>query len=196
MLERDIKDILSTSGTLKEEQFTPDLKQKIKDMVKESIFCSLYRHTHFLNHCTEDVFKVKKGVFVTLYKDGHVRGCYGSIRPHYYLASGVSIMAKGAGESFPWIGFVNEEELKNLEVEVSIVDKVRKIESYEELEPDVDGLHVETVIKQHDFLPRMWKRYWDKKYFFSNNMVKAKMGPEDLDRKEFTAIAFTIIKIK
>jgi len=105
-------------------------------------------------------------LFISLYKDGVLRGCYGIIRPHHYLASAISYYAKSATKSFYWLGFIKEEEIDDLEVQDSIVDNVRKIKTFEELTPEIDGLHVETVIKQHDFLPRMWKRYTDKKHFF------------------------------
>lgn len=118
--------------------------------------------------------KERRGVFVTLKKRGELRGCIGCLagdRPLYQL---VSQMALAAALEDPRFSPVAEEELPELEYEVSVLSPLRKINSLEEIRLGIHGVQVVAGHNSGLFLPQVAvENSWDMETFLAKLMLKA-----------------------
>ncbi len=88
-------------------------------------------------------YEVKAGVFVTLKKEGQLRGCIGTFQPvRENLAEEIAVNAVSAAVRDPRFPPVRKEELPGLELSVDILGPVEKIESEKELDPEKYGIMV------------------------------------------------------
>jgi AmmeMemoRadiSam system protein A len=113
----------------------------------------------------------KAGVFVSIHKDGRLRGCIGTILPvRRSVAEEIISNAVSAATGDPRFDPVRPEELDRLEINVDVLSAPEKIESRDELDvkrygvivssgsrrglllPDLDG--IDTVDEQIDIAMR------------------------------------------
>lgn len=122
--------------------------------------------------------------FVTLSKDGALRGCIGSLEAQRPLAQDVAIAAFNA--AFKDIRFprLDETELEQISIEVSVLSPMSVVDVRDEaelllqLEPLVDGLLLEEGPKRATFLPKVWEQIPDPAGFVA--ALKRKAGlPSD-----------------
>jgi uncharacterized protein (TIGR00296 family) len=120
------------------------------------------------------------GVFVTLNKDGELRGCIGFPEGVYPLYEGVIKAARSAAFSDPRFIPVIEDDLKDITIEISILTKPEKIsvkdseEYINEIKVGRDGLIVKGPFNSGLLLPQVATEYkWDSKTFLGQTCVKA-----------------------
>lgn len=120
------------------------------------------------------------GVFVTLNKNGELRGCIGFPEGVYPLYEGVIKAARSAAFSDPRFVPVENEELKDIAIEVSILTKperinVEKASDYiKEVKVGRDGLIIKGLYGSGLLLPQVATGYkWDSKTFLEQTCVKA-----------------------
>ena len=103
----------------------------------------------------EEFFKNKSGVFVTIYKNGRLRGCIGTYLPTQENIAKEIISSAIAAAQDPRFSPIAKEELPNLSYEVSILDKPSLIKSLDELNPKKYGILVRSIdtIKSGLLLP-------------------------------------------
>ncbi len=125
------------------------------------------------------------GVFVTLNKNGELRGCIGFPEGIYPLYEGVIKAARSAAFSDPRFIPVVEEELKDIIIEVSILTKPEKInvkdadEYINKIKVGKDGLIVKGPFNSGLLLPQVATEYkWDSKTFLEQTCVKAGLAAD------------------
>ena len=120
---------------------------------------------------TAEMTQRRAGVFVSIHKDGRLRGCIGTILPLYgSVAEEIIRNAISASTRDPRFDPIRPEELDRLEINVDVLTTPEKIESKDELDvkrygvivssggkrglllPDLDG--VDTVDEQVDIAMR------------------------------------------
>ena len=120
--------------------------------------------------------------FVTLQKDGLLRGCIGSIVAHRPLISDLVENTKNAAFNDKRFNPVTVEELGSIKIGVSILTPAYKIEFENEedllnkITPDKDGIILLENEHQSVYLPSVWAEIPDKKEFI--NSLKQKAGLE------------------
>ncbi len=98
--------------------------------------------------------KRKAGVFVSLHKDGELRGCIGTIEPRQpNVAQEVIANATSAATRDPRFPPVGPQELDDLEVSVDVLGEPEPIKSMEELAPQEYGVIVESGPRRGLLLP-------------------------------------------
>ena len=129
---------------------------------------------------TPDILKEFRGVFVTLNKDGLLRGCIGYPEPIEPLVNAVIDVAISAAVNDPRFSPVTANELENLAVEVSVLTKpelieVNKPEEYiEKINIGKDGLIMERGPYKGLLLPQVALEWgWNEEEFLYNTCVKA-----------------------
>ena len=125
---------------------------------------------------SDDKFKEKLGVFVTLNKDGELRGCIGFIEPVFSLSKGVIEAAKAAAFADPRFMPLQKDELGEIKVEVSVLSKPELMtgDYAKQIKIGRDGLIVEKDGFRGLLLPQVapeWK--WDAKEFLEHTCEKA-----------------------
>ena len=101
-----------------------------------------------------DILKKKSGVFVSLKKNGKLRGCIGTTEAvQKNIAEEIISNAISAASSDPRFSAVKPGELKDLEYSVDILGEKEPVESREELDPDKYGVIVKKGHRSGLLLP-------------------------------------------
>ncbi|HOW14211.1 TIGR00296 family protein [Methanosarcina sp.] len=130
------------------------------------------------------VFGENRGVFVTLTEEGLLRGCIGHPYPDSTLKEAIMDSAISAATSDPRFPPVEEEELKNIVVEVTILTQPEKINAAPEDLPDKvvigkHGLIVKQGYYQGLLLPQVApENNMDSIDFLSHTCMKAGLSPD------------------
>ncbi len=117
---------------------------------------------------TDPVLLEKRGVFVTLRKNDQLRGCIGMIIPQESLVEGVRSMAIESATGDPRFPPVSLKELKEIEIEISVLTVPAKVSSPEDIVLGRDGVIVRKGNRQGVFLPQVADETgWTKEQFLS-----------------------------
>jgi AmmeMemoRadiSam system protein A len=118
--------------------------------------------------------KEKAGAFVTLHKKGELRGCIGYIEGIKPLAETVRENACNASTEDPRFPAVMAAELKEIDIEVSVMSPLRKIDSAQEVIAGKHGVILKKGWNQGVFLPQVaTEQGWDRETFLKNLGRKA-----------------------
>ena len=142
-------------------------KNKLIDSVKKAILHKSFSLTGF---------KEKKGIFVTLKKQGKLRGCIGFIQPIYELNKALVEAARLAAFEDPRFPPVTSAEVKDLEVEISILSEPVLVKKCTEIKLDKDGLIIEQGYNKGLLLPQVFVEYKIKKIEDALAMTCEKAG--------------------
>ncbi|OPY79518.1 MAG: hypothetical protein A4E64_00414 [Syntrophorhabdus sp. PtaU1.Bin058] len=121
----------------------------------------------------------KRGVFVTLTRNGRLRGCIGYIIPVMPLYKAVSDMAVAAAIRDPRFRPVTKEELKEIHIEISVLSPLKNIDDPQEIEIGKHGLFIVRGDNQGLLLPQVATEYmWNREEFLKQTCLKAGLPPE------------------
>ncbi len=121
--------------------------------------------------------------FVTLRRQGELRGCIGSVDARRPLADDVARNACAAAFGDPRFAGVEAAEFPALEVEVSILSPRSPVAAGSEsealacLRPGVDGVYLEFGEAHATFLPQVWESIPDPLRFLAELRRKAELPP-------------------
>ena len=120
------------------------------------------------------------GAFVTLSKHGQLRGCIGNLigkQPLYLTIRDMAIEAATGDPRFP---AVDLSEIKELEIEISVLSPLERIESADKIELGKHGVLVKKGFSSGVFLPQVAAETgWSKEEFLSNLCShKAGLAPD------------------
>jgi MEMO1 family protein len=117
--------------------------------------------------------------FVTLTKDGNLRGCIGSLAPARALGEDVAENALGAAFRDPRFPAMTAAEWPQCKVEVSLLSTPKPLRFADEadlivqIEAGEDGLIIEADGKRGTFLPQVWQDLPEKRTFLAHLLKKA-----------------------
>lgn len=114
------------------------------------------RYYHELSNLPKEMLEKRNGVFVSLKKDGNLRGCIGTIEPYREnIAQEIIQNAVSAGIHDPRFDPVAEEELGDLVYSVDVLYPPEDITSKEELNVSKYGVIVSTGHRKGLLLPNL-----------------------------------------
>ena len=188
--------------TLKERTNTDfSLSAEDKKMLKEIAFQSIKDSlngkpiaqpplTSYLSPLTS-----KCGAFVSLHKHGHLRGCIGHFGEDYPLHEIVAEMARAAAFEDPRFMPVTRDELNDLDIEISVLTPMRRIQSLDEFELHRHGIYIKKGYRSGTFLPQVADEVnWTKEEFVGHcSQDKAGLGWDgwrDAELYVYEAIVF------
>ena len=122
--------------------------------------------------------------FVTVTKDGALRGCVGSLAATRPVGEDVASNARAAAFGDPRFPKLTREEWPRCRVEVSLLSAPKPLMFGDEAEllalirPGEDGLILESDGKRATFLPQVWEGLPDKRQFLGELVKKAGLPPE------------------
>ena len=134
--------------------------------------------------------------FVTLKRNGQLRGCIGNTvarEPLYQSGSGCAIQAAIADPRFSPVA---SEELPKLHIEISVLTPLQEVKSLDEIEVGRDGLMIFHGRSRGLLLPQVASEYgWDRITFLEQTCRKAGLGKNayretDAALYRFQAIVF------
>ena len=138
--------------------------------------------------------KEKAGAFVTLHKKGQLRGCIGYIEGVAPLAETVRENACNASTEDRRFPPVQSSELKDIDIEVSVMSPLSKIDSPEDVIAGKHGVILKKGWQQGVFLPQVaTEQGWDRETFLKHLGLKAGLDMnayKDAELFIFTAEVF------
>ena len=145
-------------------------REKLLQIARESISEYLDKRKIPDFNITDSDLMQKKGVFVTLHtREGNLRGCIGSITSDEPLYSVVSKMAIESAFGDPRFPSVTKQELKDLNIEISILSPLRRINDINEIKLGTHGVLIKRGFNSGVFLPQVAKETgWSLEEFLSN----------------------------
>lgn len=111
----------------------------------------------------------KCGAFVSLHKQGRLRGCIGHFGEDYPLHEIVAEMARAAAFEDPRFASVRLEELKDIDIEISVLTPMRRIQSLDEFELHRHGIYIRKGYRSGTYLPQVADEVnWTKEEFVAH----------------------------
>lgn len=128
------------------------------------------------------------GAFVTLSKKGKLRGCIGYIEAVKPLRETIAEMASSAAFKDWRFPPVRESELEDIEIEISVLSPLRRIDDPAIIEVGTHGIIISRGSSRGLLLPQVAVEWgWDRETFLRQTCIKAGL-PEDAWSKEGTMI--------
>jgi len=138
--------------------------------------------------------------FVTLTRNGELRGCIGSPQAHRPLIEDVAHNAFASAFRDPRFPPLADEEIEGLAVKISVLTPPRPM-TYDgeadllgQLRPGIDGLIIDDRGRRALFLPSVWDSLRTPQEFLSYLKRKAGLAPTHWS-DAFTAQRFTAVEI-
>jgi hypothetical protein len=134
----------------------------------------------------------KGGCFVTLHKQGRLRGCIGTIEAVSSLVECVESNAQNAAFHDPRFPPLGAKELTEIDIEVSILSVPEELcfedgeDLKRQLDPLVHGVILSRGMHRSTFLPQVWKQLPDKEQFLEHLCLKGGMSPKAWQDPETT----------
>ena len=185
--------VVCTSG--KAFSLSSDEKRMLKNIAYESIKDSLEgKGISRPSHLTDNLL-AKCGAFVSLHKQNRLRGCIGHFGEDVPLHEIVAEMARAAAFEDPRFVPVSHEELDDIDIEISVLTPMRRIQSLDEFEMHRHGIYIRKGYRSGTFLPQVADQVnWTKEEFVSHcAQDKAGLGWEgwrDAELYVYEAIVF------
>ena len=142
-----------------------------------------------------DNLNSKCGAFVSLHKHGRLRGCIGHFGEDVPLHEIVAEMARTAAFEDPRFSPVRREELEDIDIEISVLTPMRRIQSLDEFELHRHGIYIRKGYRSGTFLPQVADEVnWTKEEFVGHcSQDKAGLGWDgwkDAELYVYEAIVF------
>jgi AmmeMemoRadiSam system protein A len=158
---------------------TKDDKATLYAIARTAIECGAVGKKPPALEIKSDILKENRGAFVSLHRHGNLRGCIGHIQPTRPLYKTVQDMAIAAAFQDPRFEPVSLDEIDELDIEISVLTPMKKIENIQEIEVGKHGLYMVNNIYHGLLLPQVATNYgWNKKTFLEHTCVKAGL-PQD-----------------
>lgn len=138
--------------------------------------------------------------FVSVYKQGALRGCIGSLRAHQPLSLDVVANAVKSVSQDPRFPKVTSDELPDISIEISVLSRPKLMACRDEqdlirqLRPGIDGVILQAGSRRSTFLPLVWDSISDAKEFVMRLKQKggfaANEWPDDMTVFRYQADKF------
>jgi len=164
------KGLIGTASGLSEEE-----KQSLLRLARMTLEKKLLGNTDISSEQLDSsVLKEKRGAFVSLHRRGMLRGCIGCIEGRKPLLGTIEEMVRAAAFNDPRFPPLSAEELKDLDIEISVLTPLKQISDINQIEIGVHGLLIE---RQHCcglLLPQVATEWgWDRIKFLEESCRKA-----------------------
>jgi AmmeMemoRadiSam system protein A len=134
--------------------------------------------------CDNGLLHEKRGLFVSLHKQGQLRGCIGTIEPVSSVQEALLENARAAAFRDSRFAPLKQDEFDDVDIEISILSPPRVLE-YEDSEqlsrllvPNRDGVVLKKGMRRATFLPQVWEQLPIVAQFLSHLCMKADL-PSD-----------------
>ena len=136
--------------------------------------------------------------FVTLTKNGNLRGCIGTLEPYQSLAADVCEHAIAAALQDFRFPPVKQEEIKDINIEISRLTIPVELnyslpdELLKKITPHVDGVIINDGVHRATFLPQVWEKIPDGATFLGNLCQKMGAASDLWRRKKLQVLVYQV----
>lgn len=116
------------------------------------------------------------GAFVTLHLQGELKGCIGHIFAHKPLFKEIIELAQASAFNDPRFPALKEAELPDVDIEISVLTPLRKVQSPSEVEVGKHGVFLQVGYRSGVLLPQVpVEQGWDREQYLHHLCLKAGM---------------------
>ena len=170
---------------------SPHEKELLKRLARQSIEGVLFGKDKGEFEPTETL-KEKRGAFVTIKKKHELRGCIGYIKGVLPLHETIREMAIQAAFRDPRFGPLQMDEWKDIDIEISVLTPLKKMNDTGEIEIGVHGLYIEKGPYSGLLLPQVaTEHHWDSITFLENTCFKAGIPKDAWKSKDAVIYKFS-----
>lgn len=155
-------------------------RNELLKAAREAIESRVKNRLTVLNPVIESAaLKKDAGAFVSLHKNGRLRGCIGVFASKDPLWKTVQEMAKAAATQDPRFTPVEIAELLSIDIEISVLSPMRKITDINEIEVGRHGIYIMQGRSRGVLLPQVAVEHgFDRDEFLSETCIKAGLAPD------------------
>ncbi|MCM1004491.1 MAG: AmmeMemoRadiSam system protein B [Candidatus Gastranaerophilales bacterium] len=157
----------------------------VLDIAQKSI-ASAIKEEEFIPHDIPPVLTQYGASFVTLKLNGQLRGCIGSVYPTKPLILDIIDNARNAAFQDPRFEPLTEDELSHLEISVSILSSIERINFKDERDLLSKIYPHGIILAERDrravYLPIVWEQLPDRQGFLNSLKEKAGLSPDYFSR--------------
>ena len=181
--------VITAQDKGEENMLNKSQRKKLLSLARNSI--SVYLKTGKAPEASENdpALLQEAGAFVTLHKFGELRGCIGNLtsdKPLYLMVRDMAIESATGDPRFPKVRL---EELKNLEIEISVLSPLEKIDSPDKIQLGVHGVLVKRGPNSGVYLPQVAAETgWPKEEFLSSLCAQKAGLPADAWKDKSTEL--------
>ena len=173
-------------------ELTDKEKDTLLDIAKKAIVAKISNEAMPELKVDSENLKSKRGVFVTLKKNGNLRGCIGYIKPVKALGETVQEMAVAAAFHDPRFPSLKPDEVRDLTFEISVLSPLKRIKDINEIEVGKHGLYIVRDFNSGLLLPQVAVEYeWDRETFLQETCYKAGLSTRAWMDKETEIYIFS-----
>ncbi len=132
-----------------------------------------------------------RGAFVTLKKQGQLRGCIGYVEPRVPLIEAIADNAESAALHDPRFPPVSGAELPDIEIEISALTPLEPVKSVDDIEIGRHGLMIKCGINRGLLLPQVPVEWgWTRDEFLAHTCMKAGLPADAWQRDDAELLWF------
>ena len=141
---------------------------------------------------------VPQACFVTLKKEGRLRGCIGNFLPESPLYKAVISNALSAALKDHRFGPVRRDEVKDITIEISLLSPIKELEFsspddlLKKLRPNIDGAILIQGRRRSTFLPQVWEQLPKKEIFLKRLCLKAGLASQAWKSADTVILTYTV----
>ncbi|HIG98671.1 TPA: AmmeMemoRadiSam system protein A [Candidatus Woesearchaeota archaeon] len=170
--------------------------QVLLDFARRAIIRALSHRTVSVAQVLREQFSGRQGVFVTLLKDGELRGSMGYPEGTYPLIDGIVRAARDAAFIDPRFKPVRKGEMRQLRIRIDLLSRFVQAR-ISQLKPGRHGCYVEFGVFRGLQLPEDARKYkWTPKELVQNTLRKAGLAPEMWNDRNVKIYRFTTRQIE
>lgn len=163
-------------------------QQRLLEIARKTIEAHLNHEGRPTFQISDTELLAKRGVFVSLHTGEELRGCIGYITSQNPLHETVAEAVVSAATKDPRFEPIQAKELPGIEIEISVLTPLERLQKVDDIEIGVHGLYVTQGRQSGLLLPQVPTSYgWDRAEFLQQTCRKAGL-PDDALKKPETEI--------
>ncbi|MCP5053983.1 MAG: AmmeMemoRadiSam system protein A [bacterium] len=172
---------MSSNGN--DEYYSEAEKKELLQLARRTIEVFLSEGRKEYPQTEDPKFLEKRGVFVTLHRQGDLRGCIGYPLPEKPLIEAVVDNAIASAAEDPRFMSVTEDELDDIDIEISVLTVPRPVSGVDEVKVGRDGIIISKGFMKGLLLPQVPEAHgWDTEQFVSHGCLKAGLPNDEWKR--------------
>jgi AmmeMemoRadiSam system protein A len=140
----------------------------------------------------EKSLNIRNGCFVTIKQAGELRGCIGNFQSELPLFKEVAEMAAASATQDPRFYPLQEPDLDEISLEISVLSPLVKIDDVEEIEIGKHGIYLEKGFYRGVLLPQVaTENEWDRETFLKQTCLKAGLPTDSWEAEDADIYIFS-----
>ncbi|MCX6154865.1 MAG: AmmeMemoRadiSam system protein B [Candidatus Kapabacteria bacterium] len=154
-------------------------RDRLFEVAKKAIFSSAKNDSSQQSPMIPRELALDYASFVTIKKNGQLRGCMGHIFSTQSIVQEIEETARMAAKSDPRFPALKASELDSIKIEISILSRFKRVMDYHEIEPGKDGVYIMSDGRSGLFLPQVaTEQGWNRKALLENLGLKAGLSTD------------------